>query len=52
MRLFRGLTRLAGFVLDPDTYCLIWLALRNRFRRAPTAVGSPREKGAKAGNSL
>jgi hypothetical protein len=52
MRILTGLKRFFQFAIDPDTYCLLWLALRNhnaaRVETAPAAA--ERKKGA-AGNA-
>lgn len=54
MHVLQGLKRLFQFVFDADTYCLLWLAVRNRFRRPGLAASdpdTPREKQAKAVNA-
>ena len=47
-----GLKRLLLFVFD--TYCLLWLAIRNKFRKGMTASSdpaTPSKKHAKAVNA-
>ena len=49
MRILNGLKRLLQFVTDPDTYCLLWLALRNRAGepvQTPPRTASARNKRA------
>lgn len=53
MHLLSGLKRFLQFVLDPDTYCLLWLALRNQLKKPSVSVSAsadPPKKRAKAVN--
>jgi hypothetical protein len=52
MHVLRGTKRFLQFATDPDTYCLLWLAVRNRFRKqATTPSAAPRKRRAKAVNA-
>lgn len=54
MRVLQGLNRLLVFVFDADTYCLLWLAVRNYFRRSGATSSdpaTPNKKQAKAVNA-
>lgn len=53
MRVLQGLKRLFLFVFDADNYCLLWLAVRNYFRRsgATSSDPAPSKKQAKAVNA-
>lgn len=54
MYVLLGLKRLLLFVFDADNYCLLWLAIRNKFRKGVTASSdpaTPSKKHAKAVNA-
>ena len=54
MHVLQGLKRLFQFVFDADTYCLLWLAVRNYFRRSGATSSDPAaesKKQAKAVNA-
>ena len=41
MHVLRGLKRLLQFVVDPDMYCLLWLAIRNHFKGKKQVAPTP-----------
>lgn len=54
MHVLQGLKRLLQFVFDADTYCLLSVAVQNRFRRpglASSDPATPDKKQAKAVNA-
>jgi hypothetical protein len=52
LRILTGVKRFLQFVFDPDTYCLLWLALRNYLaQRAHTAPAAAASKKRAAGNA-
>lgn len=52
MRILTGLKRFLQFAIDPDTYCLLWLALRNYVAEwTETAPAAAERKKRAVGNT-